>query len=139
MSDAQMSTYTELAGRFAKAAEARDADQLIGMYHPDARFWNNVRQHVSTTADIVEITRLEAKVIAQYVFEDLRCTATSEGFVLQMNVTGSTNSGAEFSVHTCLVAKVTDSLISRIDEYVDATQAAPIFAELLSSFTAEAP
>jgi ketosteroid isomerase-like protein len=139
MPDAQMSTYTELAGRFAKAAEARDADQLIGLYHPDARFWNNVRQHVSTTADIVEITRLEAKVIAEYIFENVRITATSEGFVLQMTVTGSTNSGATFAVETCLVAKVTDNLISQIDEYVDATQAAPIFAELLSSFSTETP
>jgi ketosteroid isomerase-like protein len=139
MSDAQATAYLELAHTFAKAAEARDADQLIPLYHPDGRFWNNVRQHVSTTADIVEITRLEAKVIAKYVFEDVRCTATSEGFVVQMNVTGTTNSGSDFAVHTCLVAKVTDNLISQVDEYVDATQAAPIFAELLSSFTAEAP
>jgi ketosteroid isomerase-like protein len=137
VSDTRTKEFEELAIRFAKAAEARDAESLIGLYHPGAHFWNNIRQQVTTTSHVVELTRLEAKVIAEYVFEDLRCTGTVGGFVVQMTATGSTRSGATFSVPTCLVAQVDKGLITRIDEYVDAAQAAPIFEELLSLLPSE--
>jgi len=132
MSGLQQTALEDLAQRFAKAAEARDTDALIPLYHPDAKFWNNVLRHVSDTSRIIEITRLEAQVITRYDFDNLRCTLTDEGFVLQMTVAGETRSGKTFAVETCLVAQASDGLITRIDEYVDAAQAGPIFEELLA-------
>lgn len=138
MSNVDGNRMAELGLRFARAAEARDVDALINLYHPDARFWNNVLGRVLTTPEIVEVTRLEARLIASYVFQELRCTPTDNGFVLQMRVTGSTHRDVAFAVDTCLVAQVEGELIIRIDEYVDATQAAPIFGELFAA-NAEEP
>lgn len=133
MSNLDGSRAVELGLRFARAAEARDADVLIKLYHPDARFWNNVLGRFSTTPEVLELARLEARLIASYSFEDLRCTPTGNGFVLQTRVTGSTRRDVVFSVDTCLVAQVEGELITRIDEYLDSTQAAPLFNELFAA------
>jgi len=137
MVEVPVAEYEALANRFARSIESLDSEQLVSLCDPEGRFWNNVRQHSATRAEMIEVTKLEGKVIAQYVFKDLRITATSTGFVLQMLVTGSTKSGAAFEVATCLVARVTGNLISQVDEYVDSGQAGPIFAELLDVVAAQ--
>jgi len=127
-----MASKTEDIGRrFAAAAEARDAKALAALYSPDASFWNNVLRGTSTTEQVLELTKMEAAHIPDYRFDDVRCTASENGFVLQMTVTGTTDAGTSFAVAGCLVAQVDGDRITRIDEYVDATQARPIFEAIL--------
>lgn len=122
----------ELARRFVQAAAARDADALARLYAPDARFWQNVFDRTSTTAEALAIARKEAEIIAEYRFEDQRTTATTEGFVVQTTITGSTHSGSRFRVPVCLVVGVRAGLIASVDEYTDSATVAPILDELRS-------
>ena len=129
MSDERVTN--DVGARFAAAAEARDAATLAGLYHPEGKFWNNVLGTTSNTEQVLWITRREEECISEYRFDNVRLTSTERGFVLQMTTTGTTASGVAFSVPACLVAQVTAGQITRIDEYVDAAQAQPIFEALL--------
>jgi len=121
----------DLAHRFRTAAEARDVVALAALYDPDAKFWNNVLGGCSTTAQVLEISRLEAERIDDYRFDDVRVSTTDGGFVLQITVVGVTRAGDSFRVPACLVAQTKSGRITAIDEYVDSAQAAPVFAALL--------
>ena len=133
MREASTDTWRDVAERFKRGAETRDISILEPLYHPDATFWNNVLGRTSTTRDVLELTRLESQRIDEYLFEDVRCTGTDDGFVLQITVTGRTHTGEQFRVPGCLVVTVDDGRIRHIDEYVDSSQAAPVFAALLGS------
>ena len=52
-------------------------------------------------------------------FIDVRRSATAQGFVQQHLVVGRTQSGARIGWPLCIVVKMRDGLIARIDEYID--------------------
>jgi ketosteroid isomerase-like protein len=131
MGSTSMPSNDDLAHRFRAAAEARDVIALAELYDPDARFWNNVLGGHSTTAQVLEISRLEAERIGDYRFDDVRVSTTDSGFVLQITVVGVTRAGDSFRVPACLVARTENDRITAIDEYVDSAHAAPLFAALL--------
>jgi ketosteroid isomerase-like protein len=127
------SNTDDLAHRFLAATEARDVAALGTLLDPDGSFWNNVIGKPMTTAQVLEVARLEAERVDEYAFHDVRVTSTPDGFVAQFTAVGATKNGDSFQVPVCLVMRANDDRIVAIDEYVDSQQAAPLFAALLGN------
>ncbi len=125
-----MSTSSDLAGRFVDAIMHVDIDGLRACLAADARFWVNIGPSEYTIEQRLAVLELEREHLAEHVAEDIRVTSTENGFVAQLVSVGTTTSGEAMRVAVCLVATVTDGLITRVDEYADSEAAKPLLRAL---------
>ena len=80
--------------------------------------------------ELVAIRRAEQQVAPDLQFADLRITATTDGFVVQM-VAAGTVEGVEVRVPACLVARVAGGLVTGFEEYADGRAAKPLLRALM--------
>jgi ketosteroid isomerase-like protein len=110
--------YRALDEKFFSALERGDSDTIAKCYAPDMRIWNNAQQVEMTGAE--HIAGLKAFFFPQYlsrVYENRRTDLLADGFVRQQ-VLAATLNGESVRIPMCLICRVTDGRISRIDEYL---------------------
>lgn len=105
--------------RFYEGLATGDLDMSLACLSADARIWHCfdgiAQDRESSLAGWQEL-------VANFpgrVFSDVRRHAIAGGFVQQMMMTVRTASGASFGWAICVVIRVEDGLIKRIDEYID--------------------
>ena len=128
-----MSTAGDLAERFVDAIMHVDVDALRACLAPDARFWVNIGSAEFTIDQRLGVLELERQHLAEHSAEDVCVTGTEQGFVAQLVSVGTTTGGEAMRVAVCLVATVTDGLITRVDEYADSEAAKPLLRALYGS------
>lgn len=109
----------DLADRLFAAIEMGDVDAVAALYADGAVIWHNF--------DGVEQSRDENLVVLNWMtlnveglrYEDIQRHAIEGGFVQQHVLRGTTNSGAALNVPSCLIVRVHEGRITRIDEYLD--------------------
>ena len=117
----------DLCQRFFAATSSGDLDAVRAMYAPDAMTWHNhdgVEQTVEQTLRVAALPH----VLKDFRYEDARRSATATGFVEQHTVCGRTRSGFDLAIAACVVCTVVDGRITRLDEYLDSAQIAPLLA-----------
>lgn len=110
--------YLRLDEAFFSALERGDSATIAQCYAPDMRIWNNAQQVEMTGAE--HIAGLESFFFPSYlnrVYENRRTDLLADGFVRQQ-VLSATLGGAAVRIPMCLVCKVADGRITRIDEYL---------------------
>jgi ketosteroid isomerase-like protein len=108
-----------LARRYNDAFAAGDVETMRACYAPGvvlAQLPSDREIDVDTSLKVV--AWLHRKVPDLHV-TDQKATATSEGFVLQYVIRGTTASGAPLRSPTCLVATAGPEGITRLEEYFD--------------------
>jgi hypothetical protein len=98
------------------------------LFRPDWTVWHNTdRQEVPGAASVQAVTRL-VEVFPDLRAEDLRCTILRDGFVLRFNYefTDREEKGVSFPV--ALFVEVEGGLITRLEEYLNAADAAALGA-----------
>src|SRR4051794_39014833 len=110
--------------------ERGDPDALVERLAPGAVLWHNSdHRDMDAVAGVQAITGLHALV------DDLRVDVVAraelpDGFVLRYVLRGEVKAAATpFAAHQCVVVRVVDGLITRIDEYVDPTMLAQLGVE----------
>ena len=115
-----------LASRFAAASRGGDNETYRSMCTPDVITWHNFDE---LEVDIEQSLRAGAwlrRKVPDLVWNDIAVLPTSRGFVSQSILTG-TAPGGPLRLHSCLVVTVDeDGLVSRVDEYLDTAQTAPL-------------
>ena len=109
----------DFARRFFDAVARGDLDEVRRCYAPNAVIW--------TAQDPVERTPEENLVVPRWVkdnirdfrYEDVRCQVTPTGFVEQHTTCGTAPNGKEMRFPACLVVRVEDGRITRLEEYFD--------------------
>lgn len=105
--------------RFFASLASGDLDLALACLTPDARIWH--------CFDGVALER-EASLAGwndlvigfpERAFVDVRRHPIPGGFVQQHMMTGRTANGAIFAWPICVVVRISDGLIARIDEYID--------------------
>jgi ketosteroid isomerase-like protein len=117
-----------LARRLFDAATSGDAAMLRQMFAPDAIIWNNVEDVEHGAADGLAMLGRLGRRVAQYRYERVRLQATETGFVEQHIVRGTSSDGKDFAIPKCVLVTVAGGLITRLEEYVDAKQLAPLLS-----------
>jgi ketosteroid isomerase-like protein len=118
----------DLANRFFAAIERGDVDAVAALYADDAVVWHNVDQHEQPKADNLKVLAWLAEHLPGRRYTDVRRHPIDGGFVQQHVLRGTTRAGREVVVPACLVVQIRDGLVSRIDEYLDTAQVAPLLS-----------
>lgn len=119
-------THLDVAEGFASALLAGDAAALTELFSPEAVLWHNFSGHEDAPASFVPgFVRFGARVQGLR-FEDVRRVGTPTGFVEQHTIAGVTAAGAPVAIRECLIATVRDGRITRLNEYLDSAQLAPL-------------
>ncbi len=118
----------ELARALIERTLAKDVDGAMALYREDAVAWRNVDGRTLGTRQIRKVLEFLATGVDGLRYDDVRLAPTDGGFVQQHTMRGTTKKGAAFESHACLVARVVDGRIARMDEYFDSAAMAPLFA-----------
>lgn len=115
------------ARRFFSAVERGDLDTVRALYAPDAKIWTAQDPADRTPEENLAVLAWVKDNIRSFRYEDVRCQPTPTGFVEQHTTCGTAPGGGEFRFAACLVVRVDDGKVTRLDEYFDT---APLMAAL---------
>ncbi|GAA3278650.1 nuclear transport factor 2 family protein [Dactylosporangium vinaceum] len=116
-----------LAERLVAAIDANDLDALRNeVYTPDIVVWHNDDQHEQRVDENLKVLNWLHRKVAGKRYEDVVRHTTPTGYVEQHVLRGTAPNGTELEIHACLVVRVRDGRIARIDEYLDSRAAAAL-------------
>ena len=115
-------------GRLIDAIAAGDAERAREIYAPDAVIWHNTEEREQSVDENVRVLRWVSRNVADLRYTDVRRQRTENGYVQQHVLRGTAPDGEPLEVHACLVVETEDGRITRLDEYIDGDQIAPLKA-----------
>lgn len=116
---------TALAARFFDAIERGEIDAVLGIYARDAVIWHNTDEQDSTPAQNAQVLTDFVKRIRERRYENRRLDVFPGGFVQQHVLTGTRADGMRLRLPACVICKVANGRIARLDEYFDSAAVAP--------------
>jgi len=111
----------ELAAAFFDAYEHKRADLLDRIYSDDCIIWHNVFGRDTTREDNLAAMRNDTGQ-RRRTYDERTINAFADGFVIQYTLGGVMHSGHRGSMPICIVGRVRDGKITRIDEYMDSSK-----------------
>jgi ketosteroid isomerase-like protein len=115
-SDAKM---IAIAKRFIEVASARDIEGMRSLYAPDMVMWHNTDCIELSADDHLTTYKSNTAPLKSIVYSDVRIMPTDDGYVQQHLITADLGEGREMKIACCVVARVKDGKITRLDEYYD--------------------
>jgi ketosteroid isomerase-like protein len=111
------------AEHFVTSIERGDVAAVRACYAPDARIWHNSDGLEQTVEQNMKMVKWLTRTYSNPHYRILRRVALEDGF-LQMHVLEATRAdGRPFRLDACVVVKMQDGVITRLDEYLDSAQA----------------
>ena len=120
----------EFAGRFLGAIERGDVDAVRALYHPDAKVWHNNDGIEQSVDDNLKVLGWMARTLATRHYRVIRREALSDGFVQQHVLETTLPNGRTWDLDACVIVRVVDGLVVRLDEYLDSAKVAELTAAL---------
>lgn len=117
----------EFARRFFAAVECFDLDTVRSLYAPHARIWTAQDPADRSPEENLAVLTWVKDNVRNFRYEEVRCQPTPTGFVEQHVTCGTAPGGGEFRFPACLVVRVENGQVTRLDEYFDT---APLMAAL---------
>jgi ketosteroid isomerase-like protein len=112
----------ELCERFFDAYEHKRADVLDDLYSEDCIIWHNVFGKDTTRDENIAAMRVD-KGQRRRTYDDRTIDVFHDGFVIQYSLGGVMHSGhVGPALRICIVGRVRDGKITRIDEYMDSSK-----------------
>ncbi len=115
-----------VAARFFAAIEAGDVEAIRRIYAPDAVVWHNNDEVEQAVEQNLVVLRWVIDHVKGWHYEDVRRSTFEGGFVQQHVGKGVAPSGQPFSMPACIVGRVHDGRVTRIDEYLDSAAVAAL-------------
>lgn len=105
--------------RLFTALETGDSAEAGMCFTPDGALWHSFDGVVMTPDQVKASWEGMAKNFSKRVVTDVRRQPTPSGFVQQHLMVFTTADGTRKAWPVCVVVRISDGLISRLDEYVD--------------------
>ena len=121
-----MRSVDEVADALFCAIEAGDVDAVRELYADDMVAWHNFDRIEQTKDQNLFVLQWVARNLSDRHYDDIRRYAIDGGFVQQHVLRGNNVEGVEVQIPACIVVKVADGKITRIDEYLDTRQTDPL-------------
>lgn len=124
MSQSLMTEALDVAERFFNAIEAGDVETVRDIYHPDVVVWHNYdgldrRETGDSRDENLKVLAGLPKRIAGAKYDIWYREATATGFVQQHVLRGTMPNGKPIELPACIICRVEDGHITRLDEYFD--------------------
>ena len=116
----------ELAERFLGAIQAGDIDTTRACYAPDAKLWHNTDNTEQTVDQNLRVLGWFARKLPDRHYRVLRREALKDGFMQQHVLEATLPDGTPWKMSACVVVKMENGLITRLDEYLDSAEAAAL-------------
>ena len=114
----------QLAESFFNAIERGDLVAVQAIYAPDAIVWHNSDGKSVTAEENLETLESFIRHVPERHYTRRRVDVFEGGFVEQHLLKGKLADGREVSLSACIVCKVRDGRITRLDEYFDSAELA---------------
>jgi limonene-1,2-epoxide hydrolase len=119
-----MRSWLDIAEQFTAAFKALNADGFGALYADDVVVWHNVDMQTQTKAEnLTSVAAILSNALSAS-YDSIVRTRTDVGFVQQHIVNLQLKDGRRIPpIAACLVFRIENGLISRLDEYLDPTAA----------------
>jgi ketosteroid isomerase-like protein len=121
---------SHVADAFIDAIECGDYDSLLEIYSPSAVVWHNFDNLEVSARENVEAIRAIGGLLKSWRYTNKKRWEIPGGFIQQHTATLEPLKGEILSVHACLICRVENGRITRLEEYFDTAPLQPIFAAL---------
>ena len=108
----------ELCESFFDAYESKRVDVLDRLYADNCIIWHNVFGRETTRDENLDGMRAD-RGQRRRTYNDRIVNTFHDGFVIQYSLNGVQHTGHRGTLWICIVGKVRDGKITRIDEYMD--------------------
>ena len=118
---------TDVADRLFSSIEAGDYDAVAAMWAADVRVWHTGDAEDNERERALKVIRWFMRKTSTRRYEILDRQVFDGGFVQQHVLHADGTAGESIALRVCIVIKVgADGLITRIDEYFDPVDMAPL-------------
>lgn len=114
-----MTDAGHILDRFYEAMERGDVDAVVACCTPDARIWHGFDRVANDLEGAAEDWAGFIAAFPERGITAIHRQATDEGCVQQCIMVGRTADGVQRAWPVCLVVRIKDGLIARLDEYID--------------------
>jgi ketosteroid isomerase-like protein len=114
----------QLAESFFNAIERGDLQAVHAIYAPDAIIWHNTDGAAVTVEENLETLESVIRHLPERHYTRRRLDVFEGGFVEQHVLKGKLADGGEVSLAACVVCRVREGRITRLDEYFDSAELA---------------
>jgi ketosteroid isomerase-like protein len=121
-----MSKHLEIAERLFTAITAGDIDAVRRLYGPGCVVWHNNDGVEQAAEENLRVLEWVVRNVRDLRYDEVRRQGTPTGFVQQHVVRGTGPRGREIAIAACMVGRVENGRITRLDEYLDSAQVAPL-------------
>ena len=108
-----------IVDRLFGALASGDLDAALACLTPDARVWHSFDGIAQDRTEALAGWQALVANFPERAFVDVRRHAISGGFVQQQLLVCRTASGQTMAWPVCVVIRLEDGLIARVDEYID--------------------
>ncbi len=118
--------HLDFAERFIAAIQDGDVDTVRACYRPDASIWHNTDGIEQTVEQNMRVMAWFARTLPDRRYRILRREALPDGFLQQHVLEATLPDGTPWAMDACVVVRMQDGLITRLDEYIDSKQVAAL-------------
>jgi len=118
--------HLDFAKRFVDAIQAGDAEAVRACYHPDAKLWHNSDGIEQTVDQNMKVLDWFVRTLPDRNYRVLRREALPDGFMQQHVLEATLPDGSKWAMDACVVVRIEDGLITRLDEYLDSARSAEL-------------
>ena len=118
-----------LAERLIGAITSGNPEAVREVYAPDCVIWHNHDGLEQSVDENVKLLHWVVKNVCDIRYEEVRRQRTDNGFLQQHVLRGTAPSGKRIELPACLVCTVKGGRITRLEEYLDSAQIAPILGD----------
>lgn len=116
------------AQAFVGAVQAGDGELMRSFYTPDAKIWHNTDNVEQTIDDNIKVLNWFVRTLPDRKYTVLRREPLSDGFVQQHILSATLPDGTAWSMDACVIVKMAEGKIVRLDEYMDSAAGAKLRA-----------
>jgi limonene-1,2-epoxide hydrolase len=119
-----MRSWLDIAQQFTAAFKALDADGMGALYAEHVVVWHNVDMQTQTKSENIASVAAILSNASSAAYGSIVRTRTDVGFIQQHVVNMKLRDGRQLPpIAACLVFRLENELIARLDEYLDPTAA----------------
>lgn len=113
----------EFAERFVGAIQTGDVEVVRACYAPDAKLWHNTDDIEQTVDQNMAVLKWFISALPDRYYRVLYRAALKDGFVQQHILEATLPDGTKWKMFACVVVRIENGVIVRLDEYLDSAQA----------------
>ena len=118
--------YIAFAKKFVGAIQSGDTATVRACYHPDAKLWHNNDGIEQTVDENMRVLVWMARTLPTRQYDVRQLDALPDGFVQQHVLRATLPGGGTWELPACVIVKVRDGLIVRLDDWWGGRHVAPM-------------